>query len=958
MGANLYTVITQTTPARVRAVLRPALATCRDWVSSGLAIFERSPRFRLWVLWGSCSAAIALISLADGFQGLDFWAYDNALKRSSASSAFVEGASKLSSAQAERAALLIKERPLLIAIDEASLDVYGRWPWSRATHATLLDQLMRDGRTPSVVAFDILFPEPERPDSANGEDPPSPLESTNAPNTTSLLKATQPNKPRPSAPSATRAKTALPTPPVIDADAVLAAAIARFPAPVLAASLANTDQTRWRWIKPREPLASSGLRLAHIHTETDPDGHARRYYPIVSMAEAGTMLYMGLSLLKPELAPKVTQVANHQFTHNWPDSALLRSPPDDWVDVVSFKDVVLGGVSPAQWHNRRVLVATTASGLGDQYVSPIYKNSAVVSGSDLMLAALYSELMVQQGEPPLQSVPDPWPAVLAALAAGICLLGLIRIAGVGWQLVWLGGVLGALAAMSAVMFMRLGYWMPPGAIVSAVLAVWLVWLVLKFRLGFAFITQLLQSVDAGAAQASGTGMSRSQGSRMRTDPASANATHLAAGDRLDAQIEAAKRYQAQRVNELDLLSQIIQFLPEATLVLTQAPNQAQYADTGDGGDTKAQFSLEMANQAAQTLIERRNILSPLSSLAAPQNLQDWLANYSPVLTQAQRVLVGDAAFDWDTFASSAEQHAFESGVECLNAQRQPYLIQLKRVVLQSEPLRSAASKPAESKLDAARSIAILTLTDLTVSNTLRQQRESSLNFLSHDLRSPQSTILALLDLERSHHPEARALFEKIEHQARRTLYLAEGFVNLTRAEQGERYQFALHNLSDVMLECVDELWAQAQKKSLHIALHVPEDEVLVYVDRTHMGRTLTNLLRNAIHHCPEHSTIDATVWAEGELAYCSIDDRGTGIESAFLSKMFQPFQQSRPESREGFGLGLAYVKTVVDQHRGRIEVHSPIYTHPSASDDVDKAASFKPHGTRFQLQFALAVDET
>ena len=840
------------------------------------------------MLWIALSIGLAFGASRGVFDPMDRWLYDRTLPN----------------LWQPHGAKLDTDTVVLIAIDEPSLETYGRWPWSRSVHAQLLDRLKLAGKPPKVVAFDLLFPEPENP--------------------------------------AAFAVT-------VDADQALANAIQSFPSPVIAATLSHTDQARWRWIKPRAPLLNSGLRLAHIHTQTDIDGYARRFQPVASLAEAGSLAYMGIAMREPALAPRADQLFGHTVRAGLPDEALMYAPPEQWVKTVSYKDVLGGAVDESVWAGKRVLVAARAEGLGDQFVSPLFPRSPVIKGSDIILASLYTELAVASGAPRLSEIGAVGMSISIIFLCGLCLVGLSQLSRVSRQLIWVGGLCIGWALVTLAMLQTTGLWLRPGATLLTVLMAWLCWLLIKFKLGFHFIAQLQRADSAPShlradteklAQSKHGGVSnQALGLWAQFKSSSARNTPMLS-DRLDAQIETARRYQSQRASELAMLNQIIQFLPESALVLSEHP-----------APSETLFRLELLNQKAEELIQLGHLpFAPTehtieAHAAAPSGLKlsQWLRSFTPVLTQIQRDSLQGVEFAWDSYAPLSahlgDNPHFEAGIECINPKRQPYLVQIKRIGL-IDPSASRASQQDE--------ITILTLTDLSVSNTLRQQRESSLNFLSHDLRSPQSTILALLELEAQRYPDAAPLFQKIELEAQRTIYLAEGFVNLTRAEQGERYQFELHNLSDIMLESVDELYAQAQRKQVQIVLEVPEDEVLVQIDRTHIGRAITNLLRNAIHHSPSSETtnikIFARVWQANGVAYACVDDQGAGIAPAFKSRLFQPFQQSNPESRQGFGLGLAYVKTVVNQHQGTIEAISPINDTPT------------PHGTRFQITLTLASD--
>jgi signal transduction histidine kinase len=105
----------------------------------------------------------------------------------------------------------------------------------------------------------------------------------------------------------------------------------------------------------------------------------------------------------------------------------------------------------------------------------------------------------------------------------------------------------------------------------------------------------------------------------------------------------------------------------------------------------------------------------------------------------------------------------------------------------------------------------------------------------------------------------------------------------------------------------------------------------VTADRALITRALANLMGNAVKYSAEGTAIVARVFASGRFAAAEIVDEGRGIAEADLASLFEPFGRlAAPEGAApsadapGAGLGLAFVKTVVDRHQGRVEAHSEL----------------------------------
>ncbi|MDP1616767.1 CHASE2 domain-containing protein [Phenylobacterium sp.] len=214
---------------------------------------------------------------------------------------------------------------------------------------------------------------------------------------------------------------------------------------------------------------------------------------------------------------------------------------------------------------------------------------------------------------------------------------------------------------------------------------------------------------------------------------------------------------------------------------------------------------------------------------------------------------------------------------------------------------------------------ILRLTDITPIRTAAAQRERLLQLLTHDMRSPQASILAVLDSPAEEKPPP-AIAERIAGYARRTLALADNFIHLARAESGALAPEIL-NLSDLATEVVDDLWPRAQQAGVVISLKTPPEDLLVHGDRALLSRALANLLDNALKYGSQPGEISCVLWADADMAVCEIADQGPGIDADALPRLLQPFQRlNRPEAArlDGVGLGLSLVSEVAQRHGGEI----------------------------------------
>lgn len=212
---------------------------------------------------------------------------------------------------------------------------------------------------------------------------------------------------------------------------------------------------------------------------------------------------------------------------------------------------------------------------------------------------------------------------------------------------------------------------------------------------------------------------------------------------------------------------------------------------------------------------------------------------------------------------------------------------------------------------------IVRFADMTAFRAAERQRERVLQLLSHDMRAPQVSILTLLQ---SGQDRSDPAFERrIGDYAQRTLDLAESYVQLARAES-QPYRAVVVDLAQILLDAADALWPQASAKGVSIQTPEGEEEFLIAGDPSLILRALTNLLDNALKYGPRDSVVRCALTAGEEdgrpVCVCTIRDSGPGLSPEALERLFQPFGHGGDQP--GAGLGLAFVRTVVERHGGRI----------------------------------------
>jgi CHASE2 domain-containing sensor protein/signal transduction histidine kinase len=220
---------------------------------------------------------------------------------------------------------------------------------------------------------------------------------------------------------------------------------------------------------------------------------------------------------------------------------------------------------------------------------------------------------------------------------------------------------------------------------------------------------------------------------------------------------------------------------------------------------------------------------------------------------------------------------------------------------------------------------IVRFADITALRRAEQSREEALQLLTHDMRAPQATILALLDQHRSgSHGSAKSgldpeLADRLRHLATRTIALADGYLQLARADAGG-YTLSEVDLAAIATEAVDELWPQSRSKGITLAGEGLDDEALLMGDYQLLLRAAVNLIGNAVKFAPKGSAVVVRVSNLGTQWELAVTDSGPGLTPALQARLFGRFNAGA--EADGVGLGLAFVRAVAQGHAGSVMCES------------------------------------
>jgi len=212
-------------------------------------------------------------------------------------------------------------------------------------------------------------------------------------------------------------------------------------------------------------------------------------------------------------------------------------------------------------------------------------------------------------------------------------------------------------------------------------------------------------------------------------------------------------------------------------------------------------------------------------------------------------------------------------------------------------------------------------------------KDEFLASMSHELRTPLNAILTLTEsLEEGIYGELRDSQAKplhtVSESGHHLLNLINDILDLSKIEAGKlNLQISTVEIETICQASLRLIKQQAQKKRLHMTLHLDENALFLQADARCLKQMLVNLLSNAVKFTPEGGQIGLEVNGDAELGAVSftIWDTGIGIDPQNAQRLFQPFVQvdsSLSRQYGGTGLGLSLVYRMAELHRGSISMSS------------------------------------
>ncbi len=223
---------------------------------------------------------------------------------------------------------------------------------------------------------------------------------------------------------------------------------------------------------------------------------------------------------------------------------------------------------------------------------------------------------------------------------------------------------------------------------------------------------------------------------------------------------------------------------------------------------------------------------------------------------------------------------------------------------------------------------VAVMRDITHLKALDRMKSEFVSAVSHDLRTPLSTIYGYAEvLQKMSAAEGEELAQQIKNSARRMADLVEELLDLGKIESGMELVREPCRLDHIAAEAVHAVRFPAQSREVALEAHLPPLSRPVLGNPIRLRQVLDNLLNNALKYTPAGGSIVVRVREKGDHVTATVQDSGVGIPREAIPRLFEKFYRApHPDTSQasGTGLGLAIVKAIVEQHGGKVWVDSEL----------------------------------
>lgn len=536
---------------------------------------------------------------------------------------------------------------------------------------------------------------------------------------------------------------------------------------------------------------------------------------------------------------------------------------------VSALDVINGSVSVAQLQGRLILIGVTAIGVGARLAAPNKRAHALTNVEFLAEAtdALESGSLISPAQFALQ--------LACSLAATMLLCASLLLLGPLASLIASASVAFGVTLVAFLLLRQAHVFVFPSPAVALCIVGYPLW---SWRRLEAVLRHVGRETRA-----------------MLNEPVLAEDPSLRtlSPDPVLRRLDVLRSMTARRRRFSTFQSSWVNSLPEATLVASPAG------------------IVMLANERAMELASSVGdgaVSAPLSGRAVADVLFTITSSHKATAFAQQateRLTTGKHGIDLKRNADAA----FTDGIELMDGKARSLLI------------KCVAMAPFHERDGAL----VFHIADVTSMRRAERQRDVTFRFISHDLRSRQAAILALVEQMRLCPPGLthEAFRDRVAEYGTSALTLVDDFLFLARAES-QAAQLVSVDLAFLLADAIDDVWSQAYSRNVTVSLSA-EPERRVLGDMQLLRRAFQNLLSNAIKYGHDNAMVRVELGEDEQGWTVSVVDCGIGIPTDRHQDIFEEFARVNDDPRrEGYGLGLAFVKSLVEGAGGKVAVSSTV----------------------------------
>tara|TARA_R110001592_G_scaffold76062_2_gene229876 strand:- start:8578 stop:11133 length:2556 start_codon:yes stop_codon:yes gene_type:complete len=772
--------------------------------------------------------------------------------------------------------LAASEDIVIIDIDDKSLSQLGRWPWPRRTHAELLDKLSL-AQTKAVV-FDVLFPE---------------LDVNN-----------------------------------YESDALFAQAIKRNGSVILPIYLETLGQQGQVIESPPHGLFYAEIQaLGHVHLQVESDGIIRGVFlkegvgsPYWSHLSLALFESLNKSSAKENIQ-KIPGIRAEQQINTTPSLGISRDfhnllpmpASDQGLRHYSYSDILKGDIDLKNFHEKIVFVGATAAGLGDVLATPVGSMNGVELNAWIFQALRNAQM--------IQSLPALKLGLITFLTVLLFVLVLGRLSPRLFLIFSLVSIAGILSASIALLLNK-SVWFSPASAMIGVVTFFPLWSWLRAESILRFLREEIEVLSMSNVQKKDTLTRQKSALHYLEQTGMLDSATQQQTQKGELAIQTLGADHGQNLasdfwqTQLEKYAANAPFLDNKYKGVEVIARTISQLSTIKDNDKKNRQLIEKSLSRLQDAVCITDLCGEITF--TNKRFEQWFQHDQrpEALLDILKSLKLKSGMTWSQVLSSLYQTntLFSDEAVLITSSEQQFLCQASLVSVNEE----------------YNDTLILTFTDISQLKAAEDARTEALSFLSHDLRSPMVSVLAILGryhLESytgDHHLSDEAV-QHIESLVRKNLDYAESFLQLSKADALVETNLSPCDLHAVLDAAQVQAIALAASKSIKVITQRCDEDVWVLGDIGLLERALNNLISNAVKFSPAGSQLSLKLEKHDDEAQFSVEDQGSGIDKLDQLAIFDRFTRLKnTASIDGAGLGLNFVATVAKKHQGEVSLRSKL----------------------------------